>query len=215
MSDDLKKVREEKAREIEEEYGIDLTVHDREAITNKLVKSRTRNPLKNVDRDVGYLKPGDASIMAEHMINFLTWEDYDKADPELLIERFVTYVDYCQKNDLKITNEACYMALGIKRGTMSMWANSIGGNAGHHKFARKVLQFLTANREIQMVEGKLNPVVGIWWQKNYDGLKDVQEIVLTSRDPLADMKDVTELESAYLESVGLVDVPALPPENKE
>ena len=29
-----------------------------------------------------------------------------------------------------------------------------------------------------MADGKLNPVTGIFWQKNFDGLKDQQDIVI-------------------------------------
>lgn len=213
--DDLEKLREEKAKEIEQEIGRGLKHHEREALMTKVVKSKSKSPVRNVDRDVGVLKPGDASIMAEHMINFLTWDEYDRSDPEELIQRFKDYVTYCQYHDIKITNEACYMAMGLQRGTMTAWFNGVWGSPAHQKLARKILQFLTANREIQMVEGKLNPIVGIWWQKNYDGLKDTQEIVFTSRDPLEGFKTVDELEEKYAESVGKVDIPALPPERKE
>lgn len=29
-----------------------------------------------------------------------------------------------------------------------------------------------------MSDGKINPVTGIFWQKNWDGLKDQQEVIL-------------------------------------
>ena len=32
-----------------------------------------------------------------------------------------------------------------------------------------------------MSDGKINPVTGIFWQKNWDGLKDQQEVVIEPR----------------------------------
>ena len=32
-----------------------------------------------------------------------------------------------------------------------------------------------------MSDGKINPITGIFWQKNWDGLKDQQEVVIEPR----------------------------------
>ena len=36
-------------------------------------------------------------------------------------------------------------------------------------------------REQLMSDGKINPVTGIFWQKNWDGLKDQQEVFVEAR----------------------------------
>ena len=36
-------------------------------------------------------------------------------------------------------------------------------------------------REQLMADGKVNAVAGIFWQKNYDGLKDQQEVIVEPR----------------------------------
>ena len=51
-----------------------------------------------------------------------------------------------------------------------------------------------------MQDGKVNPVTGIFWQKNYDGMKDQTEMVLTPNNPLGEQKDMKALEQKYLES---------------
>jgi len=52
-----------------------------------------------------------------------------------------------------------------------------------------------------MEDGKINPVTGIFWQKNYDGLRDQQEVVLTpNQSPLGEQKDAESLRQKYLES---------------
>ena len=51
-----------------------------------------------------------------------------------------------------------------------------------------------------MQDGKINPVTGIFWQKNYDGMKDQSEVVLTPNNPLGEQKDVEALKQKYLEN---------------
>ena len=57
----------------------------------------------------------------------------------------------------------------------------------------------SAYREGLMADGKVNPVTGIFWQKNYDGMKDQSEVILTpNTDPLGDKKDAEQLKDKYL-----------------
>lgn len=58
-----------------------------------------------------------------------------------------------------------------------------------------------------MEDGKINPVTGIFWQKNYDGLKDQQETIITPNNPLGDATDTDALRRRYLEQK---EVQALP-----
>jgi hypothetical protein len=64
-------------------------------------------------------------------------------------------------------------------------------------------------REGLMEDGKVNPVTGIFWQKNYDGMKDQQEVVLTpNTSPLGEQKDTEALKQKYLESTyGVAELP--------
>ena len=57
-----------------------------------------------------------------------------------------------------------------------------------------------------MQDGKINPVTGIFWQKNYDGMKDQSEVVLTPNNPLGDSKDTEALKQKYLEAADIVEV---------
>ena len=51
-----------------------------------------------------------------------------------------------------------------------------------------------------MQDGKVNPVTGIFWQKNYDGLRDQQEVVVTPNNPLGEMGDTERIKQKYLEN---------------
>jgi hypothetical protein len=54
-----------------------------------------------------------------------------------------------------------------------------------------------------MVDGKLNPVTGIFHQVNYDGLRDVkqQEILVSQNNVLGAARTAEELGSAYLDGI--------------
>lgn len=182
--------------------------------THLIPESKYAKGISSRNKDDGFVVPGDSSKLAIHMLELMTWEVNDDADVPHLIERFKQYVEYCVKNDIKMGNEMCYMAMGIGRDQMELWLSGNYGTREHYLMAKKIKQFLSSNRESQMLEGKLNPIVGIWWQKNYDGLRDQQEVVISSRDPLENIIDVSEIEQKYLESVGIVENPAAPPEKK-
>ena len=52
-----------------------------------------------------------------------------------------------------------------------------------------------------MQDGKVNPVTGIFWQKNYDGMRDQTETVLTAHTPLGEEvtgSDAERLAETYL-----------------
>lgn len=93
-----------------------------------------------------------------------------------------------------------YMAIGITKEQAWEWENVVKGNPARSDFIKKVRQFCGVFREGLMQDGKVNPVTGIFWQKNYDGMKDQTEMVLTPNNPLGEQKDMKALEQKYLES---------------
>ena len=44
------------------------------------------------------------------------------------------------------------------------------------------------------MSGQINPVTLVWWQKNYDGLVDTQQIVVRPDAPLGDYQSPEELQ---------------------
>ena len=84
------------------------------------------------------------------------------------------YLQLIQKYDTKLTNMGVYRACGVTKEMIDAWA---AGRQKKHKpeyaeFALNVRGICSSYREIIMSEGKLNPITGIWWQKNYDRFED-------------------------------------------
>lgn len=148
----------------------------------------------------------------------LPTEPLDPDDVAEMERRFKRYLELCSEWDMKIGNQAAYAAIGINKDLVYEWTVRRQTNPARTEFIKKVQQFCSMYREGLMEDSKVNPVTGIFWQKNYDGLKDQQEVVLTpNTNPLGEQKDAEALKQKYLENTygvaeGLpaADVPELP-----
>ena len=158
----------------------------------------------NPDLEVGY---NTRRIMFMQAI--LPTEPLDHNDVAEMERRFNRYLQLCADWDMKIGNQAAYAAIGIDKGTAWEWENRNLGNPARTDFIKKVRQFCAMYREGLMEDGKVNPVTGIFWQKNYDGMKDQQEVVLTpNTSPLGEQKDAEALRQKYLENAyGITELP--------
>lgn len=131
----------------------------------------------------------------------LPTEPLNRDDVEEMERRFARYLEMCAEWDMKVGNQAAYAAIGIDKGDAYEWTNRNLGNPARTAFIKKVQKICAMYREGLMEDGKVNPVTGIFWQKNYDGLKDQQEVVLTpNTTPLGEQKDAEALKQKYLEN---------------
>ena len=97
------------------------------------------------------------------------------------------YTSHFAPNDIKIGNQMCYLALGITKDDVYNWEHGNSRGDTHGDFAKKIRKICAGNREILMQDGQINPITGIFWQKNYDGMRDVQDVVITPNQPLGDV----------------------------
>lgn len=133
-------------------------------------------------------------------------EPLDYSDVDEMERRFYNYLEMCAAWDMKVGNQAAYTAIGITKEQAWGWENVTKGNPLRTDFIKKVRQICGLYREGLMQDGKINPVTGIFWQKNYDGMKDQSEVVLTPNNPLGDSKDTEALKQKYLEAADIVEV---------
>lgn len=139
----------------------------------------------------------------------LPTEPLDRDDVEEMERRFAFYLEMCAQWDMKVGNMAAYAAIGIDKADAYEWSNRNLGNPARTAFIKKVQKVCAMYREGLMEDGKVNPVTGIFWQKNYDGMKDQQEVVLTpNTDPLGERGDAESLRQKYLENTyGVAELP--------
>ena len=106
-------------------------------------------------------------------------------DPEQVKNRIQEYFTQCVELELRPGNMGLYAALGISR--------TDAFNAIHGKdksiltpeginILKRACRIMALYREQLGSKGKINPVTLIFWQKNFDGLKDSQSLEITAMD---------------------------------
>lgn len=142
------------------------------------------------------------------MLDILPKEPLDYNDVPEMERRFLNYLQKCAEWDVKVGNLAAYAAIGITRDRVSKWKNS-ESNPRRKEFLEKVKQVCGVYRESLMLDGKINPVTGIFWQKNFDGLRDQQEVVVSpNTSALGEKQDFEVLKQKYLENTyGVKELP--------
>ncbi len=170
----------------------------RESCQKSLVKARANSPIAQGLKAV--MPEGYNAKVTAFMMEIMPKEPLDLQDVAEMERRFLNYVQKCAEWDMKIGNQAAYMAMGVTKQQVWEWENNRSRNPARADLMKKVRQFCGVFREGLMQDGKVNPVTGIFWQKNYDGLKDQTEMVLTPNNPLGEQKDMKALEQKYMES---------------
>lgn len=115
-------------------------------------------------------------------------------------EKFTAYLRMCAEKDMKVGNLAAYMAIGIDKTIAWKWENE-QLSKDRRNLIKSIRQVCAVYREQLMQDGKVNPVVGIFWQKNYDGMRDQTETVITANAPLGEEvtgSDAERLAETYL-----------------
>lgn len=129
----------------------------------------------DVDLAPSLMRKGSNAQLVAHLIG--TRQIAAKAnvdDPNTLYACLEEYLKLCIEQNIKITNMAAYAACGISSADVSNWERGItrANDKRYKEFAQFLRSVCSQYREQAMVEGIINPAVGIWHQKNYDGLRD-------------------------------------------
>lgn len=178
-------------------------------------KSNGRNSPVIGDNGV-LMNDGDASKAAETMVDILLYDNMfgdifqsvkteediralrstklDLNNLDSLKRRFVGYVASCVKKDIRFGNLMAYQAIGINKGMAYDWEHGRTRGPEYNDFIKKVKEICGAYREYLGMSGQINPVTLVWWQKNYDGLVDTQQIVVRPESPLGDTGDPNDLK---------------------
>ncbi len=142
----------------------------------------------------------EISKITAHALEIALWDEIDTKDPEQLRDRTLKYLQYCIDNNIKPGNLGLYNAWGITKGEVS---NIQQREPGSQRTAviKKSRQIMSQIREQLMADGKVNAVAGIFWQKNYDGLKDQQEVVIEPRNQIEADKTPEEVQQMLADDI--------------
>lgn len=106
----------------------------------------------------------------------------DRNDIESVRSTFMNYMALCQKNGMKPGNIGLCTALGVNISTLDGWTKN-DKKPEFREFAIAVKGMIATVREGMIADGLINPVIGIFWQRNYDGLRnDTEQIQNPNED---------------------------------
>lgn len=129
-------------------------------------------------------------------------EGVNKKDVEDMRRRFYQYVALCEATNMKIGNMNAYSAMGINKNDARCWLNGLSGSSPDRmELIREVDSVCSGYREQLIADQQINPVTGIFWQKNYDGLRDVQEHSFNTGDPLGEKRSAKEIAEQYADII--------------
>lgn len=163
-----------------------------------LVKEKTKKLTKD-EYLHGTFKKGDNAKFLRNALAIYNLPTIDIGDSEQVGERISWYFNHCLENDAKPGIAGLCNALGISRMTFFNWQSKITRDRKeHHELAVKAKGIIEELYEQYMMNGKINPVSGIFLMKNnFEGYYDRQDVVLTPGSPLEPQKNEAELKRLY------------------
>lgn len=112
--------------------------------------------------------------------------------------RFYQYVQLCALTDMKLGNMNAYSAMGILAPSAWAWKNGGAGSTPERKaLIEEVDSICSGSREIYAQDSQINPVLAIFYHKNYDGLRDIQSHEVAPMDLLGDKQTPEQIAEKY------------------
>ena len=188
---------------------------DKQRAGEEIAKNKPKDDLIKQGEEAVKKKRGSKSASLEHNTsakaedirrigkNLLYWYNKPKAvTDEEIAERLQEYFVRTLENGEMLTVETMSLALGYPRQTLWKWETGAEGSTPTRRDLIKKAKELLASFDAQLVqENKVNPTTYIFRAKNYFGLKDQQEYILTPNNPLGDHVDPTEIQKRLSDGV--------------
>ena len=115
-----------------------------------------------------------------------------------LLSRFEAYVNMCIEYDRPIMNQQAYLSMGVSKQLIYAWECGKAGTPEHQRLAQFVQQVCACYREEAMATGAIDRVVGIFWQKNFDGYKDFSEVQINPIEDDTTQATAEEIARRYI-----------------
>lgn len=122
----------------------------------------------------------------------------DDKDMNSMRKCFYAFCALAEATNMKVGNMTAYTAMGINTTTANNWRKGGPGSTPERRqLIEEVCAVCAATREMLGASGAINPVLTIFWQKNWDGFRDVTEHVAYQGDPLGEKQSPNEIAERY------------------
>lgn len=123
----------------------------------------------------------------------------DLKEPSQIIYACDTYFSICKQDNQKPTMSGLAMALGTNRRTLLKWYNG-ESRVYNREIIQQYFDLLETFDELQLKEGKINPIGALFIMKNNYGYTDKTEIKVSDEEVSNE-----EIERRYRELHEIVD----------
>ena len=142
-------------------------------------------------------EPGDNNKFLSHALAVRNLPAIDTSDPVQVKQRIDDYFTLCVQNDIKPSVKGFLNSLRVAKSTLWEWKQGNYRAGTHQQIICEAYDVLEALWEDYMMNGKINPVSGIFLGKNNFGYQDKQEYVLTPNQQQITAEDIKVIESKY------------------
>lgn len=144
-------------------------------------------------------EPGEIAKITAFNVKLMHLEKIDIRNEMEVENRIQLYFEECIKNDIRPGVAGLCLALGIERMTWYLWGRE--NRHGYADLVAKTRGTMEAILEAYMLNGKINPVAGIFLLKNHYGYRDQSDYVLSTEppNPLGPTTPTEVLKRRYLD----------------
>ena len=160
----------------------------------KGTKHAYKNKLKDVDAD--YMRKS-----LQFSITLSKLPNYDHGDPVQVEKRIDEYLNTCMEYGMKTGVEGASLALGIDRMTFLRWSKGETMRQNQN-VAQKLQAIIHQQYESLMVDGKMNPVAGIFLMSNNMGYEQKVTQQVEQKTIISISDDPDKLKDRYLDYNG-------------
>lgn len=114
-------------------------------------------------------------------------------DPIQVKNRITAYFDCCNKNDIATSPPDLARWLKTSKRNLMRWLNGEFRKNTHQPLIEDAWTKLEADLVNRVQVGAISPPSGIFLLKNWFGYKDVQDVVVTPKNPLGELQNPEEL----------------------
>ena len=142
-----------------------------------------------------------AKCIENNLVFFNAGIQHKVTNDEELCERLNWFFSQCAETQQLPNIEKMSNALGYHRNTVLDWENgNSGGFSPYTKEIIKQAKQILASVDAELAqEGKTQPVVYMFRAKNFYGMKDQQDVVVTPNTGGIDQVDAATIEAKYAE----------------
>lgn len=120
-------------------------------------------------------------------------------DPDYLRDCFDEYLRIAMETGSDIGNMTAYAAIGLSHQTADAWfyGRVHKDDPRYRELIYYIKSMCASYREMMAIDGRLNPLTTMFWQKNFDGLTSEGIFRTDAPDPLGDIKSTKEIMDKY------------------